>query len=159
MVLQIVLVFRKYYNKRERERKSNCSLRGKSRLGNLVRQAWWHVSCFWILEEAFIKGRLGDAQILQLNCTSFRIYKRQETWIIALICRRHCSSAKYPVVTFCCGVFFPIWRFLCKLYCTLPDLPHKVKSSLCISRLHTKYFLLLWKIPEEIGRRSMLCKN
>ena len=35
-------------------------------------------------------------------------------------------------------------------------LPHKVKMQYVNFRSHTKYFLLSWKIPEEISRQSML---
>ncbi len=38
-------------------------------------------------------------------------------------------------------------------------LPHKVKMQFVHVRLHASYFLLPWKIPEEISRRSMLFNN
>ena len=37
--------------------------------------------------------------------------------------------------------------------------PHKVKMQYVHFRLHVNYFLLPWKIPEEVSRRSMLFNN
>ncbi len=38
-------------------------------------------------------------------------------------------------------------------------LPHKVKTQYLHFRSHAEYFLLSWKIPQEISRRSMLFHN
>ncbi len=38
-------------------------------------------------------------------------------------------------------------------------LPHKVKMQYLHFRLHTEYFLLSWKIPEVISRRSIFFHN
>ena len=38
-------------------------------------------------------------------------------------------------------------------------LPHEVKTQYVHFRSQAGYFLLSWKIPEEISRRSMLIHN
>ena len=38
-------------------------------------------------------------------------------------------------------------------------LPHQVKTQYLHFRFHANYFILPWKIPEEISRRSMLFHN
>ena len=39
------------------------------------------------------------------------------------------------------------------------DLPHTVKMQYVHFRSHTDYFVLPWKIPEEIGCQSVLFHN
>ncbi len=40
-----------------------------------------------------------------------------------------------------------------------PSLPPQVKTQYLYFRSHTEYFLLPWKIPEKISRRSVLFNN
>ncbi len=47
-------------------------------------------------------------------------------------------------------ILWLILEYQCK-YSNTVVLPYKVKHSFCIIRLHTNYFLLPWKIPEEIA--------
>ncbi len=86
---------------------------------------------------------------------------------LALCDKDLCDSC--PILSEVCSCFWPKEFLTCDVcsrffvQAILPQniwafLPHQVKTQYLHFR-HANHFLLLWKIPEEISRRSMLFHN
>ncbi len=70
--------------------------------------------------------------------------------LVFYVCSIIIQNTKIPQATPCSSIAHNVVE--CCSRHGFEDLSHKVKTQYVHFRLHTNYFLLPWKIPEEISR-------
>ena len=139
----------------------------------------WKVQLHWKTSETTLKNFTKDnhAQIFSLITLKFVCYCYQRMLIPYNPTENfQCYSYIRCSLNFQCYSGFSVWfsvSYSCSdnsrhpthsawvghIFDMLDSLPHQVKMQYLHFRFHANYFLLPWKIPEEISRRSLLFHN